>query len=38
MKKTVESNWNQVSDDEWEVEDIDSLKDRILGWIERLID
>ena len=25
MKKTVESNWNQISDDEWEVEDVDSF-------------
>ena len=37
-KSTVESNWNPVSDDEWEAEDVDSLKDRFSDWIDRQID
>ena len=33
MKKTVESNWNQLSDDEWEVIDRDSVIEKFRDWI-----
>ena len=38
MKKTVESNWNQISDDEWEVEDMESVVDRFSDWINSQVD
>ena len=38
MKKTVESNWNQISDDEWEVEDRESVVDRFSDWINSQVD
>ena len=38
MKKTVESNWNQISDDEWEVEDMESVVDRFYDWINSQVD
>ena len=38
MKKTVESNWNQISDDEWEVEDMESVVDRFSNWINSQVD
>ena len=38
MKKTVESNWNQISDDEWEVEDMESVGDRFSDWINSQVD
>ncbi len=38
MKKKIESNWNQVSDDEWEVEDTESEVDRFSDWINSQVD
>ena len=38
MKKTVESNWNQISDDEWEVEDMESVVDRFSDWFNSQVD
>ena len=38
MKKRVESNWNQISDDEWEVEDMESVVDRFSDWINSQVD
>ena len=38
MKKTVESNWNQISDDEWEVEDMESVVDRFSDWINSQVE
>ena len=37
-KRTVESNWNQVLDDEWEVEDTDSLIEKFSDWVDSQID
>ena len=38
MKKTVESNWNQISDDEWEVIDRDSVIEKFSDWIYSQVD
>ena len=38
MKKTVESNWNQISDDEWEVIDRDSVIEKFSDWIYLQVD
>ena len=38
MKKKIESYWNQVSDDEWEVEDRESVVDRFSDWINLQVD
>ena len=38
MKKTVESNWNQISDDEWEVIDRDSVIKKFSDWINTEVD
>ena len=38
MKKKIECNWNQVSDDEWEVEDMESVVDRFSNWINSQVD
>ena len=38
MKKKIESYWNQVSDDEWEVEDTESEVDRFSDWINSQVD
>ena len=38
MKKKIESYWNQVSDDEWEVEDRESVVDRFSNWINLQVD
>ena len=38
MKKTVESNWNQISDDEWEVIDRDSVIKKFSDWIYSQVD
>ncbi len=38
MKKKIESYWNQVSDDEWEVEDRESVVDRFSNWINSQVD
>ena len=38
MKKTVESNWNQISDDEWEVIDRDSVIKKFTDWINTEVD
>ena len=38
MKKTVESNWNQISDDEWEVIDRDNVIEKFSDWIYSQID
>ena len=38
MKKTVESNWNQISDDEWEVIDRDSVIEKFSDWINSQVD
>ena len=38
MKKTVESNWNQISDDEWEVTDRDSVIEKFSDWIYSQVD
>ena len=38
MKKTVESNWNQISDDEWEVIDRDSVIEKFSDWINTEVD
>ena len=38
MKKTVESNWNQLSDDEWEVIDRDSVIEKFSDWIYSQVD
>ena len=38
MKKTVESNWNQLSDDEWEVIDRDSVIEKFSNWIYSQVD
>ena len=38
MKKKIESYWNQVSDDEWEVEDRESVVDRFSDWINSQVD
>ena len=37
-KRTVESNWIQVSEDEWEVEDTDSLIEKFSDWVDSQID
>ena len=38
MKKKIESYWNQESDDEWEVEDRESVVDRFSNWINSQVD
>ena len=38
MKKKIESYWNQVSDDEWEIEDTESEVDRFSDWINSQVD
>ena len=38
MKKTVESNWNQISDDEWEVIDRDNVIEKFSDWIYSQVD
>ena len=38
MKKTVESNWNQISDDEWEVIDRDNVIEKFSDWTYSQVD
>ena len=38
MKKIVESNWNRISDDEWEVIDRDSVIEKFSDWINSQVD
>ena len=38
MKKKIESYWNQISDDEWKIEDTESVVDRFSDWINLQVD